>query len=268
MLNIKPLVITPEMARNWLANNNLRNRRISDAKAKAYAREMSAGRWQNTHQNIIAFYEDGNIADGQHRLLAIALHDSPIEMMIVRGLPNGASYGIDAHKPRSMEDQIKIGGNDWIDKEIVAAGRMMKSMGGRGGGGGRDTYTPAEIEDFCEKHKEVLLFARHVVARKGVGFSSAVRAAVAVARYHIDGEILREFCTILASGVNETKRGAVALRLREALYRRADNGAGAKLFKMKITMRAIKAFHEREDILKLYEPKEFIYSLPINGIGT
>ena len=69
-MQIKKVTITPSMAKAWMETNK-QNRSFSRSTALKYAADMKAGLWQETHQNAIAFYEDGRLADGQHRLSAI-----------------------------------------------------------------------------------------------------------------------------------------------------------------------------------------------------
>jgi hypothetical protein len=68
---MKRVYITPETAAAMLAKN-IGNRIPRPNTVRFYAAEMTAGRWQETHQ-ALAVDCDGNLVDGQHRLLAIVL---------------------------------------------------------------------------------------------------------------------------------------------------------------------------------------------------
>ena len=76
--------ITPCLAKEWL-QKNLYNRKIRPRKVRQYAADMRAGKWRTTHQGI-AFDKEGNLMDGQHRLLAICETNIPQTMMVTRGL--------------------------------------------------------------------------------------------------------------------------------------------------------------------------------------
>jgi hypothetical protein len=66
---MKRVYITPETAAKMLAKN-VGNRSPRMSTVRFYAAEMKAGRWQETHQ-ALAVDCDGNLVDGQHRLLAV-----------------------------------------------------------------------------------------------------------------------------------------------------------------------------------------------------
>lgn len=96
--------ITPDLARRWLGLNCHTNRKLSKRTVEAYAREMSAGRWQLTHQ-AIAFNQTGELIDGQHRLHAVALSGVTIKAYISTGLPLEYNAPIDQGYGRRI-DQI------------------------------------------------------------------------------------------------------------------------------------------------------------------
>src|SRR5262245_63796756 len=58
--------ISPPMAALLFKNHNGHNRDFGYAKALYYAQAMERSEWKLTHQGV-AFYPDGNTADGQHR---------------------------------------------------------------------------------------------------------------------------------------------------------------------------------------------------------
>jgi len=72
-MQITRMNVTPEMAQSWLDAANTGNRTMTRRVVSKYADDMIAGRWIDTHQNAIAFYDDGSLADGQHRLGAVAM---------------------------------------------------------------------------------------------------------------------------------------------------------------------------------------------------
>ena len=102
------MTITPQLAEKMLAKNTI-NRNLSERAANKYAQIMRDGNWSVTHQGV-AFYDDGTLADGQHRLVGVVQAGVPVEMLVVSGLKKEQSIHIDTHRPRSMIDGIKIGG--------------------------------------------------------------------------------------------------------------------------------------------------------------
>jgi hypothetical protein len=254
------MTITPDLAARWLENKNLRNRNISLLKVKAYADDMANGRWKATHQNTIAFYKDGVLADGQHRLSAIIMSGNAVEMMVWFGLEPDAAYGIDAHKMRKTDDQIKIaGGHDWIDRNVVAVGRILYARGRMS----NQALSPQAVAEFCEAHKEAIIFATHAVDQR---FGSApLRAALAAAWYHEDHSKLEEWAKVLVTGVGEPPNSISVLSLRDRLLAdRAGLNRGAMMreYTVKIAMRSIQAYCAGQALTKLYEPKERAYNVP------
>lgn len=77
--------VTPAMAKEWMAKN-IHNRNVSDQVVASYARDMRLGRWVLNHQGI-AFDNEGNLMDGQHRLLAIIQSGVTVQLLVTFGLP-------------------------------------------------------------------------------------------------------------------------------------------------------------------------------------
>lgn len=105
------MTITPKKAVAFLGKND-RNRNIEDKKVSSYAADMKHGKWLLTHQGI-AFYDDGTLMDGQHRLKAIIRSDTTVRMMVTTGIQKPA-FGqtpmdvIDRQKARSIGNQLQI----------------------------------------------------------------------------------------------------------------------------------------------------------------
>ena len=68
-MNSKIENITPEIAAKYL-EKNIHNRPIKPSAIRRYALQMKAKQWLISHQGI-AFDTEGNLFDGQNRLLAI-----------------------------------------------------------------------------------------------------------------------------------------------------------------------------------------------------
>jgi hypothetical protein len=100
--------ITPKMAREWLQTNR-NNRHVNANKVSLYAADMMAGRWRLTHQGI-AFDENGNLIDGQHRLLAIIKADCEVTMSVSTGVPNDSKWMFDIGNNRRGSHAIEMNG--------------------------------------------------------------------------------------------------------------------------------------------------------------
>jgi hypothetical protein len=97
--------ITPEIASEYLALNHAGNRKISKATVKKYAEDMSSGRFQTTHQGI-AFNQNGELVDGQHRLSAIVASGVSLLMVVAHGVSTSDVMGlnVDIGMTRSSAD--------------------------------------------------------------------------------------------------------------------------------------------------------------------
>lgn len=81
-IDVRVETITPEIAKTYLTRN-VNNRKPSNKTVSIYAREMKMGKWQLTHQGL-AFDENGDLLDGQHRLWAVVEADVPVQMIVSR----------------------------------------------------------------------------------------------------------------------------------------------------------------------------------------
>lgn len=117
--------ITPKLAATYLERNK-NNRNIRDRVVEAYAREMKAGNWVVQHQGI-AFNENGDLVDGQHRLHAIVKAGVPVQMTVTRGLPVECVGGIDQGAKRKFEDVLKMQYADEAD-EALKNTRMVAAI--------------------------------------------------------------------------------------------------------------------------------------------
>lgn len=77
--------INPGIAHEMMSRNTNNFRRIDSRRVEQYAREMKSGLWQNNGE-AIQIYEDGTIANGQHRLSAVIKADVELPFVIVTGV--------------------------------------------------------------------------------------------------------------------------------------------------------------------------------------
>lgn len=76
------MLVTPEIAKDWLENRNLHNRRKSNVAARKYAKAIRSDRWKCTHEGI-AFDREGFLIDGQHRLMAIVDTGIAVKLFVI-----------------------------------------------------------------------------------------------------------------------------------------------------------------------------------------
>lgn len=99
--------VTPELAAKWL-NQNTNNRRIRRAFVDELVKKIQNNQWVENTPDHIAFYDDGTLANGQHRLTAIAEAGVPVYTKIEYNIPRDAAICIDAGKKRTFSDNVQI----------------------------------------------------------------------------------------------------------------------------------------------------------------
>lgn len=100
--------VSPAIARGWL-DSRAPNRKIDQRIVDILKNDMDEGRWCLTHQGI-AFYDTGELFDGQHRLEAIVLHGKPVTLMVTRGVPRSAAEPVDQGRVRTYAQALGMAG--------------------------------------------------------------------------------------------------------------------------------------------------------------
>ena len=111
--------VTPQMASEWLSfnkNNRPLRRGMVDGLKAAFLR----GEYIVTHQGI-AFSENGELLDGQHRLTAISeLREGVFPMLVSRGVDENSFPVIDIGSKRTQVDALRMG-----DRRVVEVARIV-----------------------------------------------------------------------------------------------------------------------------------------------
>jgi hypothetical protein len=204
--------ITPQKAEQYL-NRNTSNRKLRDGVVERYASDMKQGRWTECPAPIV-FYENGDVADGQHRLWAIVESKTTQKFLVGRGLSREAGLNIDTGVTRNLVDNARIAGlNDALTSELLACARAVDE-GVRGTKG----YSNAQKLAMFEKHKESVTWACQHGPRGRTIRNQCVLSAVARAwMYEADKEKLQRFCKVLSTGVPDGEHESAAIALRNYL---------------------------------------------------
>jgi hypothetical protein len=260
-MKVEVMTISPDQAKAWLAaNTNNRNLRVR--LVKKYSSDMIAGAWHLTHQGI-AFYDDGSLCDGQHRLAAIVAANTPVEMTVAHDIPRGSGKVIDGHAARQVHDALRIGGAPkWIDKDVVAIVRFMASTGQ----GSKMFFSIDQIEAYAIKYEDSIRFARSFLTIKKRGLTCAALWACYVSAdlHGVSRDKISRFAEIIISGEIATPSENAALRLREYILFNsiAWHGSGHSVDTAKRAQRAIQAFADDQPLSKLYQPTGWVYPFP------
>jgi hypothetical protein len=104
----KFVTITPDVARELLALNH-ENRHLSPTKISHYAGDIIAGRWAVNGEPII-ISDDGQLNDGQHRLLGCIEAEAPFDTLIVFGVKRETRTTVDQGRARTLGDYMQMSG--------------------------------------------------------------------------------------------------------------------------------------------------------------
>jgi hypothetical protein len=245
--------VTPQMASAWLAKNNEGNRSVRQADVNLLASEILSGGYEPTHQGI-GFYDDGTLADGQHRLHAIVKSDTAIWINVSTGLKRKANYGIDVGTRRTPRDCLHFLAIKSDQKRVAICTAMIyqfdTEMAGRIG------WSPSKIPSeryagFYQRFSSAIEFV--------MSFSSAARvpapaaAAVATAWFTEDRERLGEFMLVLDTGEMFSDRDRACLRIRDYLReKRYGQGTTARNELFLRCCSALRYFIDGRSLSKLY----------------
>jgi hypothetical protein len=187
--------ITPHKAQAWL-NKNQSNRKLRTGIAERYADDMRNGKWTECPVPI-SFYEDGDVADGQHRLWAIIESGCTITFPVARGLSRDAGLNIDTGLGRTIVDNARIAGVEGgITAALASCARACEE-----GTQSSMRISNARRLDMVEKHRTACEWSISNVRHHRGLCGTVVTAAVARAWYiEGDKDRLALFCDILGTG--------------------------------------------------------------------
>lgn len=206
------MLVTPKLAAQWL-DANLTNRSLRQGVVEQYANDMKANRWTNCTAPI-AFYADGDLADGQHRLWAVVESETSQSFIIVRGLAREDGLNIDTGLGRTVVDNGRISGLDpGLSPALVGTARAtahgMPSSG---------RLSNAQKLEIVNEHREAASWAISKMPHTKNICNSAVLGAVARAWYYeTDMERLEKFCKALGTGFSDGDADSAAVALRNYL---------------------------------------------------
>jgi len=102
------VLVTPELASQMLENNPS-NRRLRPRQVAALARDMAAGNWTVSNDDV-CIAADGTLLNGQHRLSAVTLSKTAVMMGVKRNVPTEAFRNMDTPIIRTAGDYLTAQG--------------------------------------------------------------------------------------------------------------------------------------------------------------
>lgn len=218
--------ITPDRAQAWL-NQNTNNRSLRDGVVERYAADMKAGRWTECPEPI-SFYEDGALADGQHRLFAIIESETSQNFPVARGVPRSAGLNINTGLVRNIVDNARISGaDDGLSPMLLSAARAIHHGTTQVSGESNATKL-----DIVREHREAAQWVSTNMKRTKYLCSGPLIAAVGRAWYHEDDkDRLKRFCDVLGHGMMDNHGESAAVALRNYIMQRGTTAASTGLWR-------------------------------------
>lgn len=254
--------ITPEIAHEMMSRNTNNFRRIDSRKVDQYAREMSKGLWKPNGE-AIQVYEDGTLANGQHRLSAVIKAGITIPFVVVTGV-NQEVKTFDVGSKRTLSQTAKAMGLSVATQVSGAIAMILFGICDR-----MNRYGYDEIIDYYlriqDKIDEVNRVLQHGADKPIIRKAPCVAAAYcAVMLGKISMDDLDLFAQITNKGLPID--GIVAnapLCLRKTVMEGFKDVVGGRVYfgtqsnpwYFEVTYRAICDFAKQSTPQRIYKPK-------------
>lgn len=232
-------MVTPEMAKKLLKTNTF-NRKMSESHVARLVSAIKNGEWKFCGESI-KISSDGELLDGQHRLQAIVESNTPIELLVVEGLPKETFHVIDtAKKARNTADILHISGEK--NTNVLSAALALIGAYEKYDDLTNRAFRPTakDISDILSRHPKIREYASpqfSVYRLTGPGLAAALGYLFSLA----DKKNAELFFDRLGSGAG-LEQGNPILQLRELLINN-KNHRNNKLSKTTIAALVIKAFN-------------------------
>lgn len=193
--------VTPKIAEKWLNEHNNTNRTLREGVAEQYARDMMNGHWTECPDPIV-FYEDGDLANGQHRLYAIVESQTTQTFTIHRGLPRSAGLNMDTGLGRTIVDNGRISGADLhLSNSLVSTARAV-ALGEPSGG----RMSASEKLELVETHRDACAWAMNALPYAKNITNAVILGALSRAWYHESDHVrLAEYAQIVSTGFAQSE---------------------------------------------------------------
>lgn len=191
-------LMTPGVARQLMATNTS-NRTISLKSVEMYQREMEQGIFHFTGDPI-RIDSDGNLMDGQHRLIAAINANTPFETVVVNNLPRSVMSVIDTGRKRSASDQLRVKGIPNATNVVSAINAVYALAANRVS----FNATTVEIEEFIHKYPQIMdsvVKVQHTRAKERAAIPAVLAAIHFIATQALGkAQQADEFVHVFATG--------------------------------------------------------------------
>lgn len=256
------LTVDPDLARVLLKLNK-GNRKIRQMVVDDYARQMRDGEWyQGPGSEPIMIDENNELANGQHRLSAVAEAGVKVQFRFELNVPVEARRFIDLQAKRSFADNITLSGGGRVGNKHVAIIRAVYEFGVMHN---NRRLSILETEDLIELNREALDDVTGWMKSGAKGVNAHVAGEAMKAWYHEDHEMLERFVKVLKTGMHSGQHESAAVLLRNFLLKNLEKMRD-KAFQMEIKAKTASAIHSYcrgRMITQLCEKGRTLYPVPM-----
>lgn len=247
-LSITLEVIDVEKAKEYLSHNFIGNRTPSKAKIKEYSDLMQKGEWGLS--DPITVDKNGDVIDGQHRLLSVIKAEIPIPFYVIKGVDPLAKEFINIGMTRSSTNIAEIRGVPQANAMNLSIARRMTTP--RFGQYVDNSLSKHEVVDVFMAFHDGILFASTITSKGSEPIrNGAITAVLARAYYHENHNELARFGAILSGNVSEFKseNDSAPLKLREYYFKSNRRSFDVKQSLYYRTQSALSAFLKQKPLM-------------------
>ena len=173
--------MTKELAGDLLLNHNKQNRKVQMSRVKLYAKQMLNGEWYQEMIEALAFNENDQLINGQHRLNAIYQTGHEFVFQINFNVPEKCRGKCDTGRARNLSDALYTEGFKTASANLGKAVKFVKNYEDRNGimwSEGIKKVEEDQVFSFIKKHPGIVNVVEQVAQHKlGTYGSSADLAA-------------------------------------------------------------------------------------------
>lgn len=260
-MDIEIITVTKKLAEKFL-NENVQNRPLKPGLVDKYARDMANNRWTECVDPIV-FYDDGTLANGQHRCWAIIESGVPQKFIIARGVPVGSALNIDTGHMRGFVDNARITGSD-VTTNVAAVSRWIEW------GSARIEPAPsyAVMKTVVDRHHEAAAWADNRLVGRGIR-NGHIGGAVGRAWYiEKDKDRLARFCHVVSNGFTEGTHESAGVALRNLALNNMMNGVTSADARRDVFLKAqhaIRLFMRGKAVKTIRQVQDEAYPLKKGG---
>jgi len=215
-MHFETVIVTPEMARNFLTKNTV-NRPLKSTIVKDFADALKRGEWRVSHQGV-AFACNGRLLDGQHRLTAISNTGISAPMTIAYDVPEEAFCVMDIGARRTISDIY--GTNPYVQAAITWLYKVQT-------GDSKKTISPQTFDVYYDVFGAAMEKLHASCPRQTPRLSIAVVKAAACLRLYwkeaSEDYILSQYANLLNLDFNEMSDTMLALYKMLTAPKKASN---------------------------------------------